>query len=470
MMPRSIVFYGGRSAGQPDGLMVKLPRRSAPGVWLRVPRTFDAAEFLPPEHRCRADDAYWMLDLICRKMEKEEIDGDGYAHLHTDVLRRVMRDQTAVVRDLVAAGVLDPPSSYRVGHWSRGYRLNERHRGERLKWVQTTNARFTRRFQRERARLRDEEKKLWLPIDHQLEAIQREHLTITGEADALVAAMDLNERYQAVAEVGHIRHGQFRYRVKQAGRRINAVTQLARELRQYLRLGGEKIVGLDVRCAQPALLATLMGWCDEGETSNIIVERLVSRLRDVSYVTRCPFASGLPGLVSALSAAKPGPDFPAFLDAVDHDIYNDLVHRCMEKGVNLAVNPAKRRNRVKTLLPRDRVKTLLLQEIIARKGNYGSPFQEMFGEAYPSAVAFVRHVQRAGGGYNPHGEMIRVLQRLESRLIIEQVAPLLVERGVLVVTLHDALYVREQDAQHARATFGETCDRLGLTHIHLKKE
>ncbi len=145
--------------------------------------------------------------------------------------------------------------------------------------------------------------------------------------------------------------------------------------------------------------------------------------------------------------------------ALDSDLYTDLDRRCLDRGIHLSVVPTERRSQTKKLL---------LQEVIAE-----GPLRKRVSEDVQGRVPLLylalcgtsseRHTEKSA-----HGELIRVLQRLEGWLVVEQIAPLLVENGVPVVTLHDALYVREQDAESAKAAFQQTCGRLGLEHVRLK--
>jgi hypothetical protein len=427
-----------------------------------VPAKFNAAESLPPELRRRADDANWLVDTICRKTDQGKADYEGDVRLHSGILRRFMRDGPAVVRGLVNAGDLEQSSSYRVGHWPKGYRLTEKHRSGRREWVQARNASFIRRYQRESTRLHEEEaKKLWLPIDYRLFAMQR-NLTIGEGTDAILETIEPDDRPNQARLLEHIRRGASAYSIGATGRRFNAITQMAKVLRPCLRLAGERIVGLDVRATQPALLGTLIELGVKGKTCNIILSALVSRLREIEApVPRCRRWTGLPGLEAAVSAPRPGPDFEVYLEAVDNDLYNDLVRRCMEREIDLGADPAARRSRAKHLM---------MQDILGRRGWYHSSFQGVFEEAFPTVLRFARHIQKAGHGDRWHGELIRVLQRLESWLVVEQVAPVLVDRGVLVVTLHDEFYIRERDTPIARSVFADVCGRLGLEHLHLKEK
>ena len=60
-----------------------------------------------------------------------------------------------------------------------------------------------------------------------------------------------------------------------------------------------------------------------------------------------------------------------------------------------------------------------------------------------------------------HGALIRLLQRMESWLVIETVAPRLVGR-IPLLTLHDAIYSRRPDVATVADAFDEVFDQLGF--------
>ena len=56
--------------------------------------------------------------------------------------------------------------------------------------------------------------------------------------------------------------------------------------------------------------------------------------------------------------------------------------------------------------PRDAVKKALLRDVLAKKGLYPSPFEDVFQSIFPSVHQFVRWVNR-----KDHATLIRILQR-----------------------------------------------------------
>ena len=67
-----------------------------------------------------------------------------------------------------------------------------------------------------------------------------------------------------------------------------------------------------------------------------------------------------------------------------------------------------------------------------------------------------------------HGELIRLLQRAESWLVIEQVAPRLLGR-MPIMTLHDAIFSQRRDVREVADGFREVSEELGF-EMGLKAE
>jgi hypothetical protein len=116
-----------------------------------------------------------------------------------------------------------------------------------------------------------------------------------------------------------------------------------------------------------------------------------------------------------------------------------------------------------TCLPRDVVKLAFLRDVLAKRGRYPSAVETAFRRSFPDVYGYIRAVNRQN-----HGELIRRLQRLESWLVIENVAPRLVGR-VPVVTLHDAIYSTLHSLEAVEAAFHEVFDEIGF-RLSLKRE
>ena len=105
---------------------------------------------------------------------------------------------------------------------------------------------------------------------------------------------------------------------------------------------------------------------------------------------------------------------------------------------------------------RDVVKLAVLRDVLAKRGRYPSAVENAFRAAFPTVHRIVREVNR-----HDHGTLIRLLQRAESWLVIEQVAPRLLGR-MPIVTLHDAIYSKSPDAPKVADAFREVFEELGF--------
>jgi hypothetical protein len=227
--------------------------------------------------------------------------------------------------------------------------------------------------------------------------------------------------------VGDLRRRALRFSVGSTGRVFNAITGLKRELRETVRLAGEPMGSVDLCCAQPALLAVevLREIPTNGLKDRATYKRTGPDSRCVAYALSPAFVASASGDASLYQALVLG-----------GSLYDFLVER--------------------TGLSRNAVKRAVLRDVLAKKGPYPSVVEDVFRRAFPEVYSFIRRVNR-----NDHAELIRRLQRRESWLVIENVAPRLIGR-IPVVTLHDAIFSRAADVCDVLGAFEEAFQTLGF--------
>ena len=220
-----------------------------------LPASFEPADILPPGLTNRADDARWLMSTILQKMLHGDIDEHGFVHLHSSILKRVMgkRSYATIVRVLDNAEVLER-SGYRPGAWSRGFRLPDRLLAEPMVRMRATDRKLIARINREYERMRKEQLLVRLPIHDQLER-GLSSLAILPVADEIVAALGANSRLCQESLVDKIRRGDFTVTLSSTGRLFSPFTGLKRNLRAYVRLEGDPISGVDIRCATRPIVA-----------------------------------------------------------------------------------------------------------------------------------------------------------------------------------------------------------------------
>ena len=398
-----------------------------------LPRTFQPAEFLPPRLLTRADDARWLVSTIVRKTAYKDVDPWGCVRLHTDVMRRVMGQNSIadIVKALEAGGAIEI-APYCPSVKCRGFRLAARYLGDRCVRVPAVDPKLIARIEAERLRQHDEQRSRWKPIHYMLDDEQTA-VSVTTDANEILDDLPEHTRLCQDVLLSNIRHRQFPFSVSSTGRVFNAITGIKRELRPTLRLAGEPMGSVDISCAQPALLALML----HQETHPNGPKPRETYI----YAARGPCPAPCLPVDPALACPA---DFLTFASlACGGTLYERLV--------------------ADTGLDRDAVKLGLLRDVLAKRGRYPSAVESAFRDAFPSVLKLIRLVNR-----RDHGELIRLLQRAESWLVVEQVAPRLLGR-VPIVTLHDSLFSRRPDVPTVADVFRQVFDELGF-QMALKAE
>ena len=123
------------------------------------------------------------------------------------------------------------------------------------------------------------------------------------------------------------------------------------------------------------------------------------------------------------------------------------------------------RNRSCPVFTRDDVKERLMADVLAKRGNYPSAVEDMFREHFPTVYRFICGINKDGA---EHANLIRLLQRAESDLVIHTVvADLAVRRPeMFILTLHDSIYTTARDIPEVveafEAAFNRNCFAMTL--------
>ncbi len=97
-------------------------------------------------------------------------------------------------------------------------------------------------------------------------------------------------------------------------------------------------------------------------------------------------------------------------------------------------------------------------------GSYPRDLVRFVQGRWPSVIRFAGAANSLG-----RGTLIASLQRLESWLMIERVAPRLIGKDIPILTLHDAILSRERDHGTVCQVFYDVCEELEFG-LKLKEE
>jgi len=190
-----------------------------------------------------------------------------------------------------------------------------------------------------------------------------------------------------------------------------------------VQLEAEPIGCIDIRNSQPAILGNLL-------TTGVPPE-WAKRCLNIKIHPRSPSSLPLPRL-----SLPPPASVVSFAGLSSSGLlYDELAELCKRD--------------------RDFVKRRFLVDVLAKRGKYPSDVEDEFRKKFPDAWEAIQRINRTS-----HCNLIRVLQELEARLVIEEVSPELIDR-LPVVTLHDAVYSRERDLGQVEEAFDQVLERIG---------
>ncbi|QDV44381.1 hypothetical protein Enr13x_42460 [Stieleria neptunia] len=417
------------SASPPSG------KKRLQRVGFFAPSTFDATKKISFTY---TDGARYFVGLVMRHSATSD---DGLARLNASHLRSITgsRYSKQIITPLLADGTLNRKPFSRTERKSFGYRIGDRFADDSIHWTPATCPRIRDRLTEHYRRCRDEREATWAPIHHALRQMQQSLRIDLDAALTDIKDMPIESRLGQRLLVEQIDRRQMRYSVCAQGRAHNGITSLRRDLKRHLiDDNGERLVGVDIVNSQPAMLATLL------------------RTRNTHPPTH----------------STPPPPFHGSLPYYSAHPYNPIGgetrrSRSTERYIELASTGRLYEDLVEgTGLTREECKSHFLKDVLAKKGRYqraAKPdtrsVESYVRETYPDVFAFIRRVNA-----EDHGALIRLLQRVESSVVIHTVAALLVERypDVPILTLHDAVYGPTSHEQAISDAFTESCQRLGI--------
>lgn len=404
-----------------------------------LPSSFDPAKILLTcRLRKRLDDARWFVATILRRSMGRKSERRPFVHLQAALLKRVMYgpDYAAVIDELLYAKVVER-SPYVVRRCSFGYRLSQRYLNDCHVRIAATDDRLIERMRALHEERSQQLSDCMVPVHHALRE-QQTRLEINGEvAREILRGIPRSNPFDVQGIlVKDIEDKRFRFNVGEYGRVTNNITNLKRELRHQLHVNGEPLVCTDIACSQPAFLGKLIQNAGRSTAEEWGTERNEPQRRSIydsnERLLLCK---------DAMSRSTADCSTDHFLALVQSgELYEFLL------------------NQLPIIGTRERLKKRLLSDVFAkRKANshgseYPSAVEDEFRKLFPDVYSFIRSVNRNGW---EHENLIRELQREESRFVIETVAADLMVRNpeMFCITLHDAIYTTPANVRLVEQAF-----------------
>jgi len=467
--------------------MKKSPSRLP--IKIRVPANFDASS-IAQRYRKRTGDIQLLADRLNwfvyqlvsagqRQDMKKDLEQTGYINLSVEVFDEVFKSRTTTeaVINILDGVVFDRNHSYQTGNYSKGYRLRSEYLLHGTKSVELQSLPMRRYVRAKWAEDEKERKKRLTSVSQLVNCIQSPDLKIDlGKAHGFLEfwAKDLQEKIReqsaklspdliqelcsrALTKVYYqkelLRRIERRdiYVTRDAsGQRLHsAYTGLKSPLRSFLTYQGQELVSVDLKASQPYLLTRLLQpdfWKKSG--TKVQNPYNLAFLHPDLYKSLSKDRS-LDGIIMFTSSAKmqsgSGLHGFTYLNLPwEKDYYQLLMDQAMKDytGQKKIMSCYRTRGRTKfhNML-------LFFDPSISGENSYRVPF----GRYFPGVLNLMDAIRETPGipkkrrgkpvGVAKNNNLPILLQRLESRLILDEVCPAILKDypGMFLLTIHDSI-------------------------------
>jgi hypothetical protein len=366
-----------------------------------------------------------------------EADARGYVPLKVTYLRKVIpkRVERSLRRFLIKAGALECDQHYVIGAKARGYRIAPIYR-QPARRVACADVRLARRILDIRRTLFRTD--LRVPVHrHLYDWLQRLDIDPEAAHQIITSTPRLTEYgyiHHTAVEMIHSGHVEFSY--CRQGRVHTLVTRLARELRPCLRIDGQPLVNIDVRCSQPLVLCALLVQPHH--------QHLPKHARQNITNSQDLGENGQRNGEGTLTPPRlPDSDVSRFVFLCE----NGQIYDHLRASAGLES------------LSRDELKVKFYSEIFFGRNCVVTPFTRAFGQEFSNVLSTIRQIKR-----HDYTRLACMMQRMEARIIIHDCCRRLMTDAprVPVFTLHDALLAAPAHVDLVKQAMKSAFKRAGL--------
>jgi hypothetical protein len=388
------------------------------------PSNLDLARHVKPQWIEHAES---LIDRVVRG-GIENGSWEKYVRVNFAVLRNSIPDKIIkpLKAELLNAGILETDGQWIAGEKSLAYRFGPEYRHQE---ISTPEPKVRRLRDPVHRWLRDNFAELGIDLEL---------------ADSLLADHPARELVSIPAKQIAERTPEFTY--CRYGRVHTSLTRMPKVLRAALVSGGD-LWEVDIANSQPLLLA--------------IIAANVDGFRDVRFRKKMS-----PYILPSLHPSGPFPTPPSIMNSNSstvlayHTIGHALATTEILPKVQEFIDVCERGDFYRVVgqgRPKDEVKEQLFG-VLYGKNRSSSPLKTRFRQLFPPIAALVHDLKQEDHAYLP-----RLMQLIESTLIIDRVCRRLMAKHVPVWTIHDSLLTVENNIEHVQSVLLDEFAAIGLT-------
>lgn len=430
-------------------------------LYWELPSSIDLEGFLakyPPEFRYKTDHFYYIIDYLCRGMEREDLDDNaGYVNLNAARLQKVNHNYKKYLDHLLKHRFILTDMKYSVGKKSKGYLINSyKEHYSTLTQIEIKDLVVHRHVLEERKaqnELNDNTRKQYPHLTKWFEELEMDREGALKRLDEIFPeqtgsirgtkkgkASDWAKRYRSVQAIEKIMRKEFYFTLDTSvGRFHSNLTNLKKELRGFITHKGQRLVNVDIKNSQP-LLSTLL----------LKKQNYQSNLLETIYHQTYPLPTSISYRSYTIMIVKTLEridlqDIEKYIEFVDTGNFYGEMHQLMYPGMPF---------------DKQKVKSMMFMIFFSHNRYMGQPKAEpkrRFKLFFPSTYEIFRLLKKSD-----YTALSRILQRLESMIVIQNIVPRVAhERPDLpIFTIHDSLVTTVGNEEYIASVMIEEIKKL----------
>lgn len=434
-----------------------------------IPSSVDIEVFLKkysPAFTYKIDHFYYIIDYLSRGMDQEDLDSNaGFINLNAAKLQKVNHDYKRYLDHLLKHRFILTDMKYIVGKKSYGFKLNasKNHNAtvQQTKIIDTVLKKKKKldlkEHQDKLARTSEEyshltkwfNDKLKIDVEGAKEKIEELFPKQTGSIRGTVKGKPSRwaKRYKGIYSIHKMANQEFYYSVDEnVGRFHSNLTNIKKELRNYITYDGQKLVNVDIKSAQPLFSTLLFNpnfYQEKTEHINLFNFSKSLKLINYSFINKS-HSSCIIMLVKMLQDAKID-DFAKYIKLAKSDKFYQKISRTLYPSRSF---------------DKKEVKIMFYVIFFSSNrfiGQVRAKGKRDFKAVFPKVYEVFKIIKK----YN-HRALAHILQRIESTIMIQNVAKrIALEKPDLpIFTIHDSISTTVGNEEYVTKVIQEEIHQL----------
>jgi hypothetical protein len=434
--------------------------------WI-VPSSIDLEKLLkenPPDFKYKLDHFYFIIDYLSSASDLEDLDNnEGYINMNAATLQSYNHNYKKYVDHLIETHVILSDGKFVKGKKSKGYILNSREvESSTIKYVPIKDFVLRKKIKSAYLEVQKSQKGLkgyshltkWfngnLKIDAKsaLEKVEELFPIPTGPIRGKKKGKPsrTSRRYKAFVAIDKIQRGDLYYNVdKNVGRFHSNLTNIKKELREFVTYGDKKIVNIDIKNCQP-LLSTLLLKSAFWKKSKVINFYQFPELYNLLGTTPAKYNKTIQDILLYIMLVEnpktqAGKGFYEYIKLVNSgDFY---------RGISKTIAP-------NAVYDKDKMKVMMFMVFFSSNrfiGQVKAIPKKLFKIKFPDVYKVFQLIKK-----NNHATLPIMLQKIESQIIVERATKRIgMERPNLpIFTIHDSIATIQGEEDYVEKVLKES--------------